>query len=77
MDICLRFQSKRPGQAMILNPVDMIFNYKDEYDGDILIESLFGRHVSAASLGKANAGAGLNWMVSEVFFSCKCLPVLT
>lgn len=34
MDICLRFQSKRPGQAMILNPVDMIFNYKDEYDGE-------------------------------------------
>ncbi len=34
MDICLRFQSKRPGQAMILNPVDMVFNYKDEYDGE-------------------------------------------
>ncbi len=34
MDICLRFQSKRPGQAMILSPVDMIFNYKDEYDGE-------------------------------------------
>lgn len=31
MDICLRFQSKRPGQAMVLNPVDMVFNYKDEY----------------------------------------------
>lgn len=34
MDICLRFQSKRPGQAMILNPVDMVFNYKDAYKGE-------------------------------------------
>ncbi len=34
MDVGLRFQSKRPGQAMILNPVDMIFNYKDEYNGE-------------------------------------------
>ena len=34
MDICLRFQSKRPGQAMILNPVDMVFNYKDAYEGE-------------------------------------------
>lgn len=34
MDICLRFQSKRPGQAMILTPVDMIFNYKDKYNGE-------------------------------------------
>jgi glucose-6-phosphate 1-dehydrogenase len=34
MDICLRFQSKRPGQAMILNPVDMIFNYEDAYKGE-------------------------------------------
>ncbi len=34
MDICLRFQAKRPGQSMILSPVDMVFNYKDEYDGD-------------------------------------------
>lgn len=33
MDICLRFQAKRPGQEMILTPVDMVFNYKDEYDG--------------------------------------------
>ncbi len=31
MDICLRFQAKRPGQAMVLSPVDMIFNYKDAY----------------------------------------------
>ncbi|HVM87483.1 MAG TPA: glucose-6-phosphate dehydrogenase [Puia sp.] len=34
MDIRLRFQAKRPGQFMILNPVDMIFSYKDAYDGD-------------------------------------------
>ena len=34
MDIRLRFQSKRPGQYMSLNPVDMIFRYKDEYDGN-------------------------------------------
>jgi glucose-6-phosphate 1-dehydrogenase len=34
MDIGLRFQSKRPGQAMILNPVDMVFNYKDAYKGE-------------------------------------------
>jgi glucose-6-phosphate 1-dehydrogenase len=32
MDIRLRFQAKRPGQSMTLNPVDMIFNYKDAYD---------------------------------------------
>ncbi|MEP6926149.1 MAG: glucose-6-phosphate dehydrogenase [Ginsengibacter sp.] len=34
MDINLRFQAKRPGQAMILSPVDMVFNYQDEYDGE-------------------------------------------
>ena len=34
MDIRLRFQSKRPGQYMSLNPVDMIFSYNDEYDGN-------------------------------------------
>ena len=34
MDICLRFQAKRPGQEMRLTPVDMVFNYKDEYDGN-------------------------------------------
>jgi glucose-6-phosphate 1-dehydrogenase len=34
MDIRLRFQAKRPGQFMILNPVDMIFNYKEAYEGD-------------------------------------------
>lgn len=32
MDIRLRFQAKRPGQEMSLNPVDMIFNYKDAYE---------------------------------------------
>jgi glucose-6-phosphate 1-dehydrogenase len=32
MDIRLRFQSKKPGQSMVLNPVEMTFNYKDEYD---------------------------------------------
>jgi glucose-6-phosphate 1-dehydrogenase len=34
MDICLRFQAKRPGQKMILSPVDMVFNYQNEYDGE-------------------------------------------
>ena len=33
MDICLRFQAKKPGQEMILSPVDMVFNYKDAYNG--------------------------------------------
>ncbi|MEO6819071.1 MAG: glucose-6-phosphate dehydrogenase [Ginsengibacter sp.] len=33
MDICLRFQSKKPGQAMTLNPVDMVFKYEDAYEG--------------------------------------------
>nr|AQQ74722.1 hypothetical protein [uncultured bacterium] len=33
-DIRLRFQAKRPGPIMILNPVDMVFNYADAYDGD-------------------------------------------
>jgi len=32
MDIRIRFQAKRPGQSMILNPVDMVFSYKDAYD---------------------------------------------
>ena len=31
MDICLRFQAKRPGQNMVLSPVDMVFNYEDAY----------------------------------------------
>ncbi|HUZ57671.1 MAG TPA: glucose-6-phosphate dehydrogenase [Hanamia sp.] len=34
MDICLTFQAKRPGQAMILNPVDMVFSYEDAYKGE-------------------------------------------
>ncbi len=34
MDIRLRFQAKRPGQSMTLNPVDMIFSYKDSYPED-------------------------------------------
>ncbi|MFL9482146.1 glucose-6-phosphate dehydrogenase [Chitinophagaceae bacterium LWZ2-11] len=33
MDIRLRFQAKRPGQDMALNPVDMKFSYQDAYDG--------------------------------------------
>ncbi|GAB3016726.1 glucose-6-phosphate dehydrogenase [Niabella terrae] len=32
MDIRLRFQAKRPGQTMSLNPVNMVFNYNDSYD---------------------------------------------
>jgi glucose-6-phosphate 1-dehydrogenase len=31
-DIRLRFQAKRPGTTMVLNPVNMVFKYKDEYD---------------------------------------------
>jgi glucose-6-phosphate 1-dehydrogenase len=34
MDIRLRFQAKRPGQSMTLNPVDMIFSYQDAYEDD-------------------------------------------
>jgi glucose-6-phosphate 1-dehydrogenase len=34
MDICLTFQAKRPGQAMILNPVNMVFSYEDAYNGE-------------------------------------------
>lgn len=33
MDIRLRFQAKKPGQDITLNPVDMIFSYADAYDG--------------------------------------------
>ena len=33
MDIRLHFQAKRPGQHMILTPVDMTFNYKDTHKG--------------------------------------------
>jgi glucose-6-phosphate 1-dehydrogenase len=32
MDIRLRFQAKRPGQTLRLNPVDMIFSYEDAYE---------------------------------------------
>jgi len=32
MDIRLRFQAKRPGQTMLLNPVDMVFSYGEAYD---------------------------------------------
>ena len=34
MDICLRFQAKKPGQEMILSPVNMVFNYKEAYNGN-------------------------------------------
>ena len=33
MDIRIRFQAKKPGPEMILNPVDMVFSYADAYDG--------------------------------------------
>ncbi|MDR3715667.1 MAG: glucose-6-phosphate dehydrogenase [Puia sp.] len=33
MDIRLRFQAKRPGQSVTLNPVDMIFSYDQAFDG--------------------------------------------
>jgi len=33
MDIRLRFQAKRPGQSMILDPVEMVFSYKTAYEG--------------------------------------------
>ncbi|MCC7401437.1 MAG: glucose-6-phosphate dehydrogenase [Chitinophagaceae bacterium] len=32
MDIRIRFQAKRPGQEMILNPVDMVFSYAEAYE---------------------------------------------
>ena len=31
MEIRLRFQAKQPGPQMILQPVDMVFNYADAY----------------------------------------------
>ncbi|HEU4470886.1 MAG TPA: glucose-6-phosphate dehydrogenase [Flavisolibacter sp.] len=34
MDIRLRFQGKRPGQHMVLQPVDMVFSYSDAYGDD-------------------------------------------
>jgi glucose-6-phosphate 1-dehydrogenase len=33
MDIRIRFQAKRPGPEMILNPVDMVFSYAEAYEG--------------------------------------------
>lgn len=33
MDIRLRFQAKHPGPSMSLDPVDMIFDYGEAYDG--------------------------------------------
>lgn len=33
MDIRIRFQAKKPGPDMILNPVDMVFSYAQAYDG--------------------------------------------
>ncbi|HSU29578.1 MAG TPA: hypothetical protein VLJ68_14425, partial [Chitinophagaceae bacterium] len=33
MDIRLRFQAKKPGPEMELDPVNMIFNYADTYNG--------------------------------------------
>jgi len=33
MDIRLRFQAKRPGQTLSLNPVEMVFRYQDAFDG--------------------------------------------
>lgn len=33
MDIRIRFQAKQPGPEMLLNPVDMVFSYANEYDG--------------------------------------------
>jgi glucose-6-phosphate 1-dehydrogenase len=32
MDIRLRFQAKRPGQTLALDPVDMVFSYKTAYE---------------------------------------------
>ena len=32
MDIRIRFQAKRPGTEMVLNPVDMVFSYNDTFD---------------------------------------------
>lgn len=32
MDIRIRFQAKRPGTEMVLTPVEMVFNYSEEYE---------------------------------------------
>ncbi len=34
MGITLRFQAKRPGLQMLINGVDMVFNYHDVFEGD-------------------------------------------
>jgi glucose-6-phosphate 1-dehydrogenase len=34
MDIRIRFQAKKPGPEMLLNPVDMVFSYADAYEGE-------------------------------------------
>ncbi|GAB3543738.1 glucose-6-phosphate dehydrogenase [Spirosoma fluminis] len=33
MDIRLRFQAKRPGQTLAIDPVEMVFSYKTAYEG--------------------------------------------
>ncbi|GAB3946922.1 glucose-6-phosphate dehydrogenase [Spirosoma harenae] len=33
MDVRLRFQTKRPGQTLAIDPVEMVFSYKDAYAG--------------------------------------------
>jgi glucose-6-phosphate 1-dehydrogenase len=33
MHVTLRFQAKKPGQTMVLSPVNMVFDYKNEYNG--------------------------------------------
>jgi glucose-6-phosphate 1-dehydrogenase len=33
LDIRLRFQAKRPGQTLAIDPVEMVFSYKDAYKG--------------------------------------------
>lgn len=34
MDIRIRFQAKKPGPAMVLSPVDLVFSYKEAFDGN-------------------------------------------
>lgn len=49
MSIRLQVQSKRPGLNMVLNPVDMVFDYKGTYDNDtpeayetLLLDTMMG-----------------------------------
>ncbi|WP_029285146.1 glucose-6-phosphate dehydrogenase [Pedobacter sp. R20-19] len=49
MSIRLQVQAKRPGLDMVLNPVDMVFDYKGTYDGDtpeayetLLLDAMMG-----------------------------------